>query len=214
MNILIACDSQYYSNWAVYCIRSIRKLVPWLKVTVVVVNPTQIEEIPEVTYVYDYVTFPTEESKVAYYQAIRFIKCAELFPNNELVMSIDCDTILQSSFTRQEFEKVCSTINVLRHHKADRWMAGLVTYGNDNLFRKTIKEKLLSLPLDKWEYGWDQTVLNSLATEFNYNKVEVGGWMSFGKGCGKFLTLKGSQKYKEKFLINYDRTLRGINVKT
>lgn len=214
MNLLIACDSFYYSTWAVNCINSIKQLTPWLDITVVIVNPEHVKEIPNVKYVYDFIEFPNEESKIAYYQAVRFIKCADIFPNGELVMSIDCDTVLQKPFTRQEFENVCSSITVQRHQKADRWMAGLVTYGNNNIFRKKIKEQLLSLPLDKWQYGWDQTVLNMLALEFNYNKTEVGNWMSFGKGKGKFLTLKGSQKTTERFLANYNTALETINVKT
>ena len=133
-NILLACDSNYYRDWAFNCIKSIQQHVPWVKITTVVVNPNNIIEIPKVKYIYDYVDFPTEDSKVAYYQAVRFIKCAEIFPNNELVMSIDCDTILTKSFSEKEFTKVCSVIHVQRHHKADRWMAGLVTYGNNNIF--------------------------------------------------------------------------------
>ena len=209
-NLLIACDAEYYSKWAVPCINSIRKLVPWLSVTVVIVNSTNLVEIEGVRYVYDHQKFVNEDSKVAYYQALRFIKCADLFPNNELVMSIDCDTILTKQFSQESFKKLCSNVNVLRHHKADRWMAGLVTYGNTNHFRKKIKDHLLSIPIEQWNYGWDQTVLNQLSDEFNYTPIEVGDWMSFGKGRGKFLTLKGSQKVKEKFLNNYNTVIKEI----
>ena len=214
-NILLACDSNYYQTWTVNCIKSIQKYVPWIKITVVVVNPNNIDEISNVMYVYDYVDFPNEDSKIAYYQAVRFIKCADLFSNNELVMSIDCDTILTKLFSQEEFKTLCSNITVLRHHKADRWMAGLVTYGNTNHFRKKIKDQLLSLSVDQWNYGWDQTILNQLSVEFNYIPTEVGEWMSFGKGRGKFLTLKGSQKVKEKFLNNYNTIIKEtIDVKT
>jgi hypothetical protein len=215
MNILLACDSNYYQTWTINCINSIQKYVPWMKITVIIVNPNNINEIPNVKYVYDYVEFSNDDSRVAYYQAVRFIKCADLFPDNELVMSIDCDTILTKPFLEEEFKKLCSNISVLRHHKADRWMAGLVTYGNTEHFRKKIKDHLLSIPVEQWIYGWDQTALNQLSVEFNYTPIEVGGWMSFGKGKGKFLTLKGSQKVKEKFLNNYNIAIEEIiNVKT
>jgi hypothetical protein len=214
MNILLACDSSYYSLWAINCINSIKKQVPWINITVVVVNPENIEELPNVRYVYESVDFPTEKSKIAYYQAVRFIRCYDLFPNGELVMTIDCDTVLQKSFTENEFKDVCSTIHVQRHQKANRWMAGLVTYGADSIFRKNIKETLLSKSLDEWEYGWDQLILNTLDAEHNYKKLEVGDWMSFGKGKGKFITLKGNQKIKEKFLENYNKILETIDVET
>ena len=62
---------------------------------------------------------------------------------------------------------------------------------------------MLSLPLKDWQYGWDQKVLNGLFSVFNYRKLEVGEWMSFGKGLGTFLTLKGDQKTSEKYLKNF-----------
>ena len=203
MNILIACDSIYYSQWAVNCLRSIKKHVPWMNVTAVIVNPVDIKEIPEINYVYDYVNFINDDSKVAYYQAVRFIKCAELFPNNELVMSIDCDTILTKDFLQKDFENVCKNIHVQRHQKADRWMAGLVTYGNSNEFRLEFKNQLLSKPIETWEYGWDQRMLNLLSTKFKYSKLEIDDWMSFGKGNGTFLTLKGDQKTSPNHLNSY-----------
>ena len=138
-NILLACDSNYYQTWTINCIQSIQKYAPWIKITVVIVNPNNINEIPNVKYVYDNVEFSNEDSKIAYYQAVRFIKCTELFSDSDLVMSIDCDTVLTKPFSEEEFKKLCSNISVLKHHKADRWMAGLVTYGNTDHFRKKIK---------------------------------------------------------------------------
>jgi hypothetical protein len=207
MNLLIACDSSYYSTWAINCINSVKKFTPWLDITVIVVNPNNLKEISNVRYVYDYIDFTNEDSKVAYYQAVRFTKCADLFPNNELVMSIDCDTILTKSFTQNEFLNVCKSIHVQRHQKADRWMAGLVTYGSTNDFRLEFKNQLLSKPVETWEYGWDQKILNMLSTKYNYTRLEVGNWMSFGKGNGTFLTLKGDQKTSPKHLNSYKTKL-------
>lgn len=211
MNILIACDSNYYSRWAVNCLTSIKKFVPWINITTVVVNPENINEISGINYVYDYVNFTNDDSKIAYYQAVRFLKCADLFSNNELVMSIDCDTILTRSFTKEDFVSVCKSIHVQRHQKSDRWMAGLVTYGNSNFFRNKIKEDLLSKPVETWEYGWDQKILNHLADSFNYKKLEVGNWMSFGKGNGYFLTLKGDQKSSPKYLETYNLKVKNLS---
>jgi hypothetical protein len=209
-NILLACDSKYYNTWAKNCINSIQKLVPWITITVVIVNPIDVQELPNVKYVYDYVKFENETSKISYYQAVRFLKCADIFSNNDLVMSIDCDTILTDSFSKTEFEVICKTIHVQRHQKDVRWMAGLVTYGSDNDFRNRLKEKLLFKPIEDWLYGWDQDVLNDLSSEFNYNKLFVGDWMSFGAGNGLFLTLKGDQKTSENYLENYENNLKNI----
>jgi len=51
MNILLACDTLYYTQWAINCIRSIQHYNPWIKITVVVVNPVNVEEIPGVRYI-------------------------------------------------------------------------------------------------------------------------------------------------------------------
>jgi hypothetical protein len=209
-NILLACDSEYYNTWTKNCIISIQKFVPWITITVVIVNPINVQELPNVKYIYDYIKFENETSKISYYQAVRFIKCADIFSNNELVMTIDCDTILTTSFSEKEFKSVCETIHVQRHQKDVRWMAGLVTYGSDTIFRNKLKETLLSKPINDWAYGWDQDVLNNLASEFSYNKLFVGKWMSFGAGNGIFLTLKGDQKTNESYLVTYKKNLKSI----
>ena len=210
MNILIACDTAYYFQWTINCIKSIKKFVPWINIIVVIVNAENITEIDGVKYIYEHVDFADDENKIAYYQAVRFLKCADLFPNGELVMSIDCDTILTRSFSEKDFKKICRTVHVQRHQKANRWMAGLVTYGDNNDFRIRIRDQLLSRPRETWEYGWDQKILNHLAIEFNYQKLEVGDWMSFGKGNGIFLTLKGDQKISPKHLDSYKTKLGNL----
>jgi len=210
-NILLACDSSYYNTWTKNCINSIQKLVPWVTVTVVIVNPINIQELPNVKYIYDYIKFENETSKISYYQAVRFLKCADIFSNNELVMTIDCDTILTTPFSEKEFKSVCETIHIQRHQKDIRWMAGLVTYGQDNNFRKRLQQELLSQPINEWTYGWDQHVLNMLSQEFRYKKLMVGEWMSFGRGKGTFLTLKGDQKTSKGYLNNYNQGLNRLH---
>lgn len=207
-NILLACDSLYYNQWTKNCIKSIQHFVPWINITVIIVNPENIETISNVRYVYDYVDFKSKNSKVPYYQAVRFLKCAEIFPNDELVMSIDCDTLCTRSFSEADFKLITSSIHVQRHQKNIRWMAGLVTYGDNSKFRNDFRTELLKLPLDLWPYGWDQDVLNSLDSVYHYKKLSVGEWMSFGRGGGTFLTLKGDQKISEGYLDIYHNILK------
>lgn len=210
MNIFIACDGQYYQEWGINCVKSIQYYVPWIKITVHIVNPIVKDELPEVHYFYEEKNFENEISKTAYYQAVRFIKCYDYFSNDELVMTIDCDTLLSKSFSQAEFKKITETIHVQRHQKADRWMAGLVTYGKDNSFRKKYQEELLRIPIKDWPIGYDQTVLNNLANEFKFQKLLVGDWMSFGRGRGIFLTLKGDQKIGPGYLKIYQEVLDKI----
>jgi lipopolysaccharide biosynthesis glycosyltransferase len=205
-NIFLACDPNYYVKWGEACIKSIQHFNPWLSITVIIINDTGIKKIPNVRYVYDY-----GPNTVAYMQAVRFLKCHEIFQDKKYIMSIDCDTLCTKSFSVESFIALTENVSVLKHHKENRWMAGLVTYGDIN-FRKQFKEKLLELPLDDWEYGWDQTVLNQLEKEFKFKEVQSTDWMSFGKESGIFLTLKGDQKTTLKYLKNYNKIMEKINV--
>jgi hypothetical protein len=125
-------------------------------------------------------------------------------------MSIDCDTLCTKSFSKNEFVQFTEEIHVLRHHKADRWMAGLVTYGCNNIFREKFKNALLDISVENWPIGHDQTILNILSSDFQFKKTSVGEWMSFGRGKGIFLTLKGDQKTGPGYLNTYQTLLKII----
>jgi hypothetical protein len=209
-NILLACDGEYYNKWAINCIKSIKFYVPWVVISTYIVNPINVIEIPEVRYFYEDKNFESEASKIAYYQAVRFLKCHEIFANNELVMSIDCDTLLQTAFSQKDFLRICQDTHVQRHQKDIRWMAGLVTYGTDSLFKSRLKEELLKIPIEMWRPGRDQDVLKILSEEFNFRPLYVGDWMSFGQGSGKFITLKGDQKIADGYLNVYSKILAEI----
>ena len=208
MNIFIACDGKYYDKWGLNCLRTIQNYNPWIQLTAHIVNPISKNELTKVHYFYEDRSFVNEASEISYYQSVRFIKCSEYFPNNELVMTIDCDTVCTRSFSIAEFTHVCQTTHVQRHQKADKWMAGLVTYGNTSAFRNDLKTNLLKDPIELWKYGRDQDVLNSMAYNYNFKGLNVGEWMSFGKGRGIFITLKGTQKTKDKFLKNYKEVMK------
>lgn len=209
MNIFIACDGHYYDRWAENCLKSIKFHVPWVSLTVHVINPLTENKIEGVRYFYENRNFVDEFSKLGYFQAARFLKCPDYFENNDLVMSIDCDTVLMRSFSKDDFKTLCEKVSVQRHQKDIRWMAGLVTYGQNN-FRHRFKEELLQKSIDEWAHGWDQDVLEKLSHEFDYNKIMVGEWMSFGRGRGIFLTLKGDQKNSPGYLENYIQGLKAI----
>ena len=125
-------------------------------------------------------------------------------------MTLDCDTLCTRQFTKDELHTIISTIHVQRHQKNIRWMAGLVTYGSDSKFRNEFREQLLSMPLENWQYGWDQDILNILDNKYHYKRLNVGDWMSFGRGSGTFLTLKGDQKIAEGYLEIYKGILKNV----
>lgn len=209
INLFIACDQNYYSTWALGCIKSVLYYNPDIRITVLIVNPKEHEKLESVSYHYEKLEFLNKESEISYYQSVRFLKILDLFSFSDLVFSIDCDTVCTSTIPKDELEKITKNISVLKHHKNDRWMAGLVSYGNLD-FRKRLKEELFSKPIDQWRYGWDQVVLNQLSSEFKYEELTANKWMSFGKGSGYFLTLKGDQKTNDKYLKNYRGIINGI----
>lgn len=210
-NIFIACNSSYYHNYGINCIRTIQQFAPWVKITVHIVNPCFINEILNVKYSYEYKDIKNFEARISYYQSVRFIKCSEIFKNSELVLSIDCDTLCEKEFDQNIFEHLLRKISVLKHHKKGRWMAGFVTYGDSMKFRNQIKQELLSTPVELWDIGRDQKILKKLSEEFKFNEVEVGKWMSFGKKGSVFFTLKGDQKQSDKYIKTYYELLKNGN---
>ena len=203
-NILLACDTVYYDTWALDCIRSIQTYLPYVKITIVIINPNlPIAEIDQVRYVYDYQDLPDDSNvKLGYYQACRFIKCAELFDDDDaLVISLDVDSVCcQAGWHPLSFELTASEIHVLQHYKHFGWLAGFVSFGKSLEFRKTFRETLLKTPISEYYPGIDQTVLNDLSSEFDF--LPANGFMTMGKEKTIFYTVKGNKKY------NLDSTQR------
>lgn len=206
--LLISCDTEYYNSWAVNLINSLKKYVPWMDIHVIVVNPSNITKINNVTYHFDDIKFSSTENSIAYYQAVRFLKCYDIFSNNELVMTIDCDSLCTESFSKKEFIDACSTVSVLKHHKTNRWLAGLVTFGSNNDFRVDFKNQLLAKPIDQWQPGYDQEILRALVEKYNVKESVPGEWIGFGYKKGKFITLKGEQKVALKYITIYNKELK------
>lgn len=207
INIFIGCNTGYYYSWAVNCIKSIQKYCPWLQIHILIVNPVFIEELDKVNYYYEYVDIPDHEVRIGYYQAARFLRCSEIFSNNELVAIIDADTILVKEFKYDDFYKLCRSITILKHPKDGRWLAGFVSLGKGSEFRNKFKQFLEELPIHQWRHGWDQDALARLSREFNFNALPLQ-WMSLGKNRNNyFITLKGDKKDAGRFLNIYKQEL-------
>jgi hypothetical protein len=117
-------------------------------------------------------------------------------------MTLDADTICTQAFTEQDFSLLFKNPHVLLS-QGDRWLAGLVTFDQSN-FRQDFANRLRNKLVTEWKSGWDQEVLAELAETFNFTAVGVP-WMAIGKikEASTFLTLKGDQKIKDKYLSEF-----------
>jgi lipopolysaccharide biosynthesis glycosyltransferase len=206
-NILIGVDQKYYDDWGINLLKSINRHNTWIALHCHIVNPLDVVELPFVDYTYETIDFENEDSRIGYLQAVRFLAVADKFLNGELVITLDADTICTKTFTEKEFSTLFDYTTVLQHPKEARWLAGLVTFNEDE-FRKEFAKELRSLPLEKWIWGRDQTILNSLADRFDFQKLNTS-WLSIGKNKSDsvFLTLKGNQKETDKYLKVYRKYL-------
>jgi len=210
-NILIGCDQNYYDEWAISCLESLQKNIPWINLHCHVVNPVDLYKIPGVNYTTEEKDFLSETHRISYLQCVRFIVVPRLFKSDELVMSMDCDTVCLKSFTEDEFESIATRVSVLQHPKSLRWLAGLVTYGT-NQFRSRLVEEIYADDEDFWHIGRDQDVLQDLNLEFKFGSLN-SDWMSIGKATKNsiFLTLKGEQKiqtpYVESYVKHFNKTV-------
>lgn len=196
-NIFIACDSEYHEQWARELIRTVQFFNPTVRIVVLVINPHDIQEIPNVVYHYREQQL-TDNNRVAYYQAARFLWAHEIFEEHDLVLCLDADTICTRAFTRSQFWRLTRQPHMLWHDKSERWLAGLVTFGRDPAFLRDLQQRLLEVPIEQWQPGHDQNVLRSMVEHWNIQPCSsIGHWISIGKGSGTFLTLKGEQKQDE-----------------
>lgn len=202
-NALIGCDQNYYETWAVPLLQSMQLRMPWLSLHCHIVNPTKTNKLDNVSITHEYQTFASEESKIAYLQAVRFLVVAKKFTNKEKVFTLDADSICTKHTEQSAFSAVFKHQYVLEHPKESRWLAGFVTF-NDDDFRQVYAAELEKIPVDDWKWGRDQTILNQLSNSFNFKPLPKE-WMSIGKNRlgSAFLTLKGEQKKTDKYLNVY-----------
>lgn len=206
-NILIGVDRNYYNNWGINLLKSINYHNPWVSLHCHIVNPQDVQELSFVDYTYENISFETEDSKIGYLQAVRFLAVANKFTKDEFVITLDADSICTRAFTENDFSTLFEHTTVLRHPKSPRWLACLVSF-NDSNFRHEYAAELRSIPVEEWQFGRDQKVLDDLDKKYQYRTLDRK-WMSIGKNKNDsvFLTLKGEQKETEKYLKNYKKSI-------
>lgn len=206
-NVLIGCDQNYYDDWGINLIKSIRYFNPWISCHVHIVNPTHIEKIKNVDYTTEERIFSNDTVRIGYLQSVRFLKVAEKFTDKDMVMTLDADTICTRKTTPEKFKEVAKKITVLRHLKNKHWLAGLVTFGSPG-FKQEFAARLLDKPLKDWAPFHDQNVLDELSKVYQFSEQPPRlYWMSIGRNGNQsvFLTLKGRQKEKDKYLSTYKK---------
>lgn len=205
-NILIGCDHAYYEQWGVPLLKSVKHYAPWVNLHAHIVNTDSYTRLADVNYTTETRAFYSDESRIAYLQAVRFLKAYELFPGVEdHIITVDADSICTQSFTPAELDSIKHTPTILKHQKAGHWLAGFVSYGASR-FKKDIYDLILSEPIENWVYGRDQACMAELSNDIQYQ--ECGDrWMKVGKPHKDaiFLTLKGNQKNTDKYLQHYNK---------
>lgn len=206
-NILIGCDQTYYDQWAVPLLSSIQRHNPWINLHCHIVNPTKENSLDAVDITSEQIKFASDESKISYLQSVRFLAVADKFNKNERVITLDADSICTREISQSAMQSLFEKQYVLGHHKENRWLAGFVTF-LDNGFRQEYAKQLRAVPVDDRKWGRDQTILNALADEYKFKKLDTI-WMAIGKNknSSAFLTLKGEQKETDKYLNVYRKYL-------
>ena len=202
-NLVVGVDQNYFDKWATPLLKSIATHNPNLKLHCHIVNPTKTNKIINVDITEEHISFNNETSKISYLQSVRFLVAVNKFNTNEKVMTIDADTICTRSYTLEELSFLFSKQHVLQHYKDKRWLAGLIAF-HDNQFRQEYAKEIQSKQIDNWEWGRDQNILAELSNQYKFVPAPKN-WISIGKNGAKsvFLTLKGNQKYKDKYLELY-----------
>ena len=202
-NLVVGVDQNYFDKWATPLLNSIINRNPNLKLHCHIVNPTKTNKIKDVDITEETVEFDNETSKISYLQSVRFLVAANKFSTFENVMTIDADTICARSYIQEEIETLFSKQHVLQHAKDGRWLAGLIAFHNSS-FRQDYANEIQSKDIKDWEWGRDQNVLAKFSGEYNFVPAPRN-WISIGKNGAEsvFLTLKGEQKTKDKYLNVY-----------
>ena len=202
-NLVVGVDQKYFDDWAAPLLKSVLKHNPNLRLHCHVVNPTKRNSITNVDITEEQITFDNDTSKISYLQSVRFLVAANKFSYNEEVFTLDADTICTRKYNEEEIKNLFSQQYVLQHYKDSRWLAGLIAFTNKD-FRQEYAKELNSKEIKDWEWGRDQNILAKLSKQYKFVPAPKN-WISIGKNGARsvFLTLKGNQKYKDKYLELY-----------
>ena len=206
-NLVVGVDQQYFDTWATPLFKSISTHNPNLRLHCHIVNPTKSNTLSNVDITEETIKFANDTSKISYLQSVRFLIADSKFSKSEKVVTLDADTICTRSYSQEEIEFLFSKQHILQSYKDKRWLAGLVAF-SDNGFRQDYINEIKSKDIEEWEWGRDQNILDKFSEEYNFIPAPRD-WMCIGKNSSDsiFLTLKGTQKTKAKYLRWYGKYL-------
>jgi hypothetical protein len=231
--IFFSCDTVYYKKYGIPLINSIVSQIPWVAVhchvittdsktnlikhpqlthTIEVINRSFIEKIP----VNNNRTFTSEKYNFSpsplttYYACSRFLRAADIFNNSHSVLQIDCDSLLFSPFTEQEFKNV--TLNPLptrKTKKTEKILASCISFGSGesgNKFRIELKDTLLKTINLGIYWFIDQDVLEKIFNKVSLESIpsKWNNW-NFKDPEAFFRTAKGNKKDSDFFIKELTR---------
>lgn len=207
-NLVVGVDQHYFDTWATPLFKSINDHNPNLRLHCHIVNPTKSNTISNVDITKETIKFANDTSKISYLQSVRFLIADSKFSKSEKVVTIDADTICTRSYSQEEIEFLFSKQHILQSYKDNRWLAGLVAF-SDNGFRQDYVNEIKSKNIEEWEWGRDQNILAKFSKEYDFVPAPRD-WISIGKNGANsvFLTLKGTQKIKSKYLGQWGKYLQ------
>ncbi len=202
-NLVVGVDQNYFDKWARTLLWSVYRYNPQLNLHCHIVNPTKTNKMSNVDITEEHILFESETSKISYLQSVRFLIAADKFGTNEKIITVDADTVCTRSYTQDEINLLFSKNHILQHYKDQRWLAGLIAFSNDQ-FRQDYAKEIQSKEIKHWEWGRDQNVLAKFSNQYNFVPAPRD-WISIGKNGAEsvFLTLKGNQKNKNRYLNIY-----------
>ena len=155
--LLVGTDNSYYEQWTVPLFKSVHYFAPWLELHAHIVNPDKHTRLDYVKYTTEHRTFSSDQERIGYLQAVRFLVAREY----KQIMIVDADSMCTQPFKEREYDDIVQGQTVLHHPKADRWLAGFVATNNP-AFLQDYHDRLIKNPVEKFRHGWDQKVLKNL----------------------------------------------------
>lgn len=226
--IFFSCDTVYYERYGIPLINSIVNQIPWIGVHCHLISQTNkitLIEHPQLTHTFEVVdqsfieSIPVNSSRIfssekynfspnsliTYYACSRFLRASKIFTSKHSVLQIDCDSLLFSPFTEEEFKEVTSIpLPTRKPKKNEKILASCISFGSGisgHKFRIELKEKL-SEAINTGIYWFiDQDVLEKIFNNETLESIPVkwNNW-NFKDPEAYFRTAKGNKKDSNFFI--------------
>jgi len=202
-NIFLACDNIFYHRFAINCAKTIRYFSPYLHIHIHVVNHEgYLYQDNKITYSFEKFPKLPEHPSTRYYASVRLLRSSELFDQDQRVMIIDVDSLALKPIQEHEYIDQTSKLSQLVR-KGGRWNNSMICLGlgkEADEFKKSIREKLLEIPITTWDGWYDQDCIDKIRHLHNIQPISLS-WLNFTlkKNNSYFYSGKGERKENDKF---------------